>query len=261
MIVIICSSQQGKDYICSDIHGHFSLLAQQLKKINFNEKTDRLFPLGDLIDRGDESDQVLEWLAKPWFFAIQGNHERMLINAYESRSESLWFQWMMWGGSWAEDMDLESLEPFYQALSRLPIAIELSLPNNKKVGLVHAELPDVCDWDDIKQLLSNIEPNQIEATLATSDMLWGKIQPYLPIDEILRIELVQNIDHVFHGHTIVESYRTITNRTFMDLGSYESGRIGLLDPVLFLDDCDHSHQIKSTGCFDRFLRNQLCALL
>lgn len=209
---------EGRDYICSDIHGHFSLLAQQLQQINFNEKTDRLFSLGDLIDRGDESDQALEWLAKPWFFAIQGNHERMLINAYESRSESLWFQWMMWGGSWAKGMDFDELEPFYRAFSALPLAIELALPNGKSVGLVHAELPDICDWNDIKQLLAHIEPNQIESTLATSDMLWSKIQPYLPADEIPRVEPVRNVDHVFHGHTIVENYRTITNRTFMDWG-------------------------------------------
>jgi hypothetical protein len=30
----------------------------------------------------------------------------------------------------------------------------------------------------------------------------------------------------------VENYKTIANRTFMDLGSYESGRIGLLDQVV-----------------------------
>lgn len=236
MIEIFACNQKGKDYICSDIHGHFSLLAQHLNEINFNDQTDRLFSLGDLIDRGDESDQALEWLAKPWFFAIQGNHERMLINAYESRSESLWFQWMMWGGSWAEDMDYEQLEPFYQVFSQLPLAIELALPNGKAVGLVHAELPDVCDWNDIKQLLLHIEPGQVEATLATSDMLWSKVQPYLSAAEIPRIEPVRNIDHVFHGHTIVESYRTITNRTFMDLGSYESGRIGLVEPVSFLSE-------------------------
>jgi serine/threonine protein phosphatase 1 len=236
MIEIFTLNCHGKDYICSDIHGHFSLLTQQLEQINFDEDVDRLFSLGDLIDRGDESGQALEWLAKPWFFAIQGNHERMLINAYESRSESLWFQWMMWGGSWAEDMELEALEPFYLAFSQLPLAIELALPNGKSVGLVHAELPDACDWNDIKQLLEHIEPDQIEATLATSDMLWSKIQPYLPIDEIPRIEPVRNIDHVFHGHTIVDNYKTITNRTFMDLGSYQSGQIGLLDPVQFLKE-------------------------
>ncbi|MCR6649994.1 MAG: metallophosphoesterase [Cellvibrionaceae bacterium] len=236
MIRSISCNSIDKDYICSDIHGHFSLLAQQLDQINFNDQTDRLFSLGDLIDRGDESDQALEWLAKPWFFAIQGNHERMLINAYENQSESLWFQWMMWGGSWAEDMDFDALEPFYQSFSQLPLAIELALPDRKFVGLVHAELPDVCDWNEIKQLLTHIEPDQIEATLATSDMLWSKIQPYLPADEIPRIEPVRNIDHVFHGHTIVENYRTITNRTFTDLGSDESGRISLIDPVRFLND-------------------------
>lgn len=236
MIEMFTRNLLGKDYICSDIHGHFSLLAQQLDQINFNEQNDRLFSLGDLIDRGDESAQTLEWLAKPWFFAIQGNHERMLINAYESRSESLWFQWMTWGGSWAEDIDFEEIEPFYRAFSQLPLAIELALSNGKTVGLVHAELPDVCDWLDVKDLLSHIDPRKVETTLATSDMLWSKNQPYLPTEEIPRIEPVRNIDHVFHGHTIVKSYRTITNRTFMDLGSYESGRIGLIEPQPFLND-------------------------
>lgn len=230
----VSPNEKGDDYICSDIHGHFSLLAQQLKQIEFDELTDRLFSLGDLIDRGDESDQALKWLAKPWFFAIQGNHERMLINAFETRSESLWFQWMMWGGSWAEEMNFDALKPFYRIFSQLPLAIELALPNGKLVGLVHGELPDVCDWNDIKQMLAHMDPTLIETTLATSDMLWSKVQPYLPIDEIPRVQPVRNIDHVFHGHTIVESYRTITNRTFMDLGSYETGRIGLIEPRAFL---------------------------
>ena len=103
----------GSDFICSDIHGHFSLLEAELSHINFNESRDRLFCLGDLIDRGDESPLALEWLKESWFYAIQGNHERMLINAYEQRSEMLWRQWMMWGGSWAEDMDFDELEPIY----------------------------------------------------------------------------------------------------------------------------------------------------
>lgn len=168
-------------------------------------QADRLFSLGDLIDRGDESGQALEWLAKSWFFAIQGNHERMLINACESRSECLLFEWMMWGGSWAEDFDFDVLEPLYRAFSQLPLAIELALPNGRCVGLVHAELPDVCDWNEIKQLLARVEPDQIEASLATSDMFWTKVQPYLPAHEIPRVRPVTNIDRVFHGHTIMET--------------------------------------------------------
>src|SRR5690606_32991919 len=35
--------------------------------------------------------------------------------------------------------------------------------------------------------------------------------------------------------TIVEDCLTITNRTFMDLGAYQTGRIGLIEPVQFLN--------------------------
>ncbi|MGK0173918.1 MAG: serine/threonine protein phosphatase 1 [Ulvibacter sp.] len=234
MIKYIVKNVNGTDYICSDIHGHFYILEAELKNVSFNEETDRLFSLGDLIDRGDDSDQVLEWLEKPWFYAIQGNHERILINAYESQSDMLRHQWFAWGGQWAEDITDEEIEPFYNALSKLPIAIELELSNNAKVGLVHAELPNKCDWNDLTKLLETAKPKDIEATREISDLLWKKSQPFGTTDEILEIEPVTNIHHVFHVHTIVSDYHTITNRTFMDLGSYETGKIGFVDLIDFL---------------------------
>jgi serine/threonine protein phosphatase 1 len=235
MIQIYSKNLIGKDYICSDIHGHFSILQQALNVVGFNEECDRLFSLGDLIDRGDESNLSLEWLAKPWFFAIQGNHERMLINTIESQSDMLRNQWMMWGGSWAEDMDDDELAFYYQAFSKLPIAIEIELTNGKTIGLVHAELPNEYDWNSVRNLLQTIDPSKVEAILETSDMLWNRNQPLLPPEQIDRIKPVKNITHVFHGHTIVKNYLTIGNRTFMDLGAYSSGNIGLICPLDFLN--------------------------
>ncbi|MET0355454.1 MAG: hypothetical protein ABW044_01690, partial [Cellvibrio sp.] len=124
--------------------------------------------------------------------------------------------------------------PFYEAFSKLPLAIELELSDEKRVGLVHAELPDDCDWSKVKDLLLNIDPSKIEAMRETSDMLWNRNQPLLPQEQRSRIQPVKNIDHVFHGHTIVENYLTITNRTFMDLGAYRTGEIGLIQPIEFL---------------------------
>lgn len=224
----------GKDYICSDIHGHFSILQQALTNLGFDEQHDRLFSLGDLIDRGDESHLALEWLAKPWFFAIQGNHERMLINTVEQQSETLRRQWLMWGGDWAEDMDFDMLRPYYEAFSKLPIAIELELINGSTVGLVHAELPDECDWSKVKDLLFNTDPLKVEAIRETSDMLWNKIQPYSSPEKMALVGNVKNIQHVFHGHSIVEDYLTIANRTFMDLGAYKTNRIGIICPSDFI---------------------------
>ncbi|MBZ0074391.1 metallophosphoesterase [Bordetella hinzii] len=33
--------------------------------------------MGDLVDRGPESADVLKWLERPWFHAICGNHDLM----------------------------------------------------------------------------------------------------------------------------------------------------------------------------------------
>ena len=42
----------GKDYVVGDIHGMFKALYKNLESMNFNFKTDRLFSVGDLCDRG-----------------------------------------------------------------------------------------------------------------------------------------------------------------------------------------------------------------
>ncbi|WP_188150896.1 metallophosphoesterase [Teredinibacter waterburyi] len=165
-------NSNGVDYICSDIHGHFSLLKALLDKVNFDPSKDRLFSLGDLIDRGPECEEVLKWLRYEWFYAIQGNHERMLINAVEQKSSHVFMQWHAWGGSWAEDFDLVELQEYYQVLSNLPVAIELQVSGSKKVALVHAELPDQCDWLDVIDQLASVDKKDVEKNRLVSDMFW-----------------------------------------------------------------------------------------
>jgi serine/threonine protein phosphatase 1 len=229
-------NNNGSDYICSDIHGHFSLLEKKLNQIGFNPEHDRLFSLGDLIDRGDESADVFNWLEKPWFFAIQGNHERMLINALRSQSDHLRHQWFAWGGDWAEDLPEESLDQYCKVLEKLPLAIELEISGNRRVALVHASLPRSADWNQIKTYLQNIPEDKIDSDRLTTEMLWGRIQEdTLNSDTPNTLEPVSNINHVYHGHTIVSHYTTIGNRTFMDLCSYDTGNIGLLKPVDHMD--------------------------
>ena len=53
---------RGRDFAVSDIHGCFSHLSRSLKSIGSDASVDRLFSVGDLVDRGTESDQVLPWL-------------------------------------------------------------------------------------------------------------------------------------------------------------------------------------------------------
>ncbi|MGS2720580.1 metallophosphoesterase [Paraglaciecola aestuariivivens] len=226
-------NSKGRDFVCADIHGHFSLLERQLSEVNFEPSEDRLFSLGDLIDRGDGSAQVLKWLAYPWFNAIQGNHERMLIYAAESGSEEDRLNWHYAGGQWAQHLTQQQLVSYYEAVVALPVAIEVEMSDGQYFGLVHADLPEQCDWQKIKQRLLNA-PKDLESDPVISDMFWQRQQAYSSGEREKSIQAVKNIHHVFHGHSIIEEYRTITNRSFLDLGSYRTGRIGLIEPALFI---------------------------
>src|ERR1700694_5103865 len=91
-------NKAGKDYCVGDIHGCFTLLQKKLDEIGFNETKDRLFSVGDLVDRGPESKECLDWLSKPWFHAVRGNHEQMAIDYFNRCGDRYMYEYN--GGSW-----------------------------------------------------------------------------------------------------------------------------------------------------------------
>lgn len=71
--------------IIGDIHGCYREFISLLKKVNYKKKHDRLILMGDLMDRGPFSYEMLH-LAMRWrkenserFFLIRGNHEQMIL--------------------------------------------------------------------------------------------------------------------------------------------------------------------------------------
>lgn len=70
----------GRDLVVGDLHGHRSLLEQALDRLSFDPSRDRVLSVGDLIDRGPESLATLALIEEPWFHAVLGNHELMLLN-------------------------------------------------------------------------------------------------------------------------------------------------------------------------------------
>ena len=72
----------GRDFVVGDIHGAYDLVLQAMNEARFNPNTDRLFAVGDLIDRGLGSRRCLKFLAQPYVYAVRGNHEDMLLDLY-----------------------------------------------------------------------------------------------------------------------------------------------------------------------------------
>lgn len=67
-------------YCISDIHGEYEKYIALLEKIKFSEN-DKLYVLGDVIDRGKNPIKVLQHMMKsPNIIPIAGNHEIMAIN-------------------------------------------------------------------------------------------------------------------------------------------------------------------------------------
>ncbi|GAB3760509.1 metallophosphoesterase [Ramlibacter monticola] len=153
----------GRDLIVGDIHGHFSRLRKALDAIGFNERSDRLFCLGDLVDRGPDSPQAFEWLAKPWFHSVLGNHERAALEwASGALDEELY---VANGGDWNIGVPAQLTVDRAAVFADLPVAIELETPAGL-LGLVHADVPSA-SWEEFREQLrlDSGRPNDERSTL------------------------------------------------------------------------------------------------
>ncbi len=62
--------------VMGDIHGAYTAMMQCLERANFIAGIDRLIQLGDVVDRGTQSYECVEYLLKvPGLIALKGNHD------------------------------------------------------------------------------------------------------------------------------------------------------------------------------------------
>jgi serine/threonine protein phosphatase 1 len=216
------ANEQGRDFVCGDIHGGWSLLDRALAACDFDSHRDRLFCVGDLIDRGADSARFPEYLSQPWFHCIAGNHEQLALRAMfegDSEAEAIW--WMN-GGGWIMDLNRDEGKALIQQLESLPLAIEIEGFGDEPVVLTHAGLPDD-DWPTVRRRLEGtVSICRIEEPVHS--LLWDRLR--LRRADTSRIT---GAKHVFHGHTVLDEILCLGNRTYLDLGSVMSGQIGVVD--------------------------------
>ncbi len=73
-------------YAIGDIQGCYSKLSQLISKIGFNPSKDILYLVGDLVNRGPESLEVLKWAYKyqDSIISVLGNHDIYLLARYNN---------------------------------------------------------------------------------------------------------------------------------------------------------------------------------
>ncbi|MEX0299934.1 MAG: metallophosphoesterase [Kordiimonas sp.] len=202
----------GRDFFVGDIHGRLDALLLAMGDVSFNPKTDRVIAVGDLIDRGLNSYELLKLTRERWFFSVRGNHEAMLMDATDHFSLSLW---LSNGGDWYMDLDGEAALDCCAIAHSLPTAFTVGTRDGKCIGVCHAEWPEN-DWADIDTHLNNQHH--------VSAMLWGR---RIIKGEICRWDKSATL--TVHGHTPIEKVKKLGSALFIDTGCVHGGHLTLIE--------------------------------
>ena len=200
------SNGKGRDFAVGDVHGMFRELQALLAKVEFDEEADRLISVGDLIDRGPDSQEVDDWLAKPWLHACRGNHEEMCLSGQQGWMRELWTEYN--GGEWWKDVAPAKREAILKVLRLLPFALEVET-HEGTVGIVHAEVPAGMDWPTFTTKLEEGDRGARLLALWSRDRITGDA-PRGQVDGVARI---------MSGHTPVRNTVHHDNVHYIDTGA------------------------------------------
>ncbi|MGG6266210.1 metallophosphoesterase family protein [Leptolyngbya sp. AN03gr2] len=180
------SQQPSRRIVIGDVHGHYEGLMNLLNAIAPGSD-DQVYFLGDLIDRGPQSCQVIEFVKNSPYQSLLGNHEHLLLEAFPNGQvyAPALQAWLQSGGraTVASYVDVELLVKHVEWIRTLPTYLDLG-----DVWLVHAgvnpELP--------------IEQQGYAEFCWIRDEFHSSIQPYFPDKTIIT------------GHTITFTFQGVT---------------------------------------------------
>ncbi len=201
-------------YVFPDLHGRFDQFNAAMAALDA-QPDDTLVFLGDYIDRGPESAQLVRALrdlqdGRPNVICLSGNHEHMMMWGFAGGDEHV-RGWMMNGGDKTlesytdenDEIDMDAMSGDANWFASLPVVHE-----DAHRVYVHAGVNPAFDLD--KQLMRDVH--------------WLR---YHPLDG-----LGYRGKHVVHGHDADKTGPvTFGDRTAMDVGAVWTGRyvVGVFD--------------------------------
>ncbi len=213
-------------YAVGDIHGRLDLLEVVHQKIfqhaQAYQGTKIVVYLGDYIDRGPHSKQVIDYLLDhelPAFKTVYllGNHEQVLLQFIEGQALDVAHDWFTFGG-------LSTLQSYGVTLR--------GIPSSKDLPRIFADFSEKCpvshrqfyralalsfDLGGYFFVHAGIKPKQPLSKQVANDLLWIR-------DEFLNSNRPYE-KVIVHGHSVTENPEIKSNRIGLDTGAYASGRL------------------------------------
>jgi serine/threonine protein phosphatase 1 len=212
-------------YAIGDVHGRLDLLHDLFERIRADNAArapaaTEIILLGDLIDRGPDSADVVRWAMVAErgglrISTVKGNHEASLLSVLDGD--------MRWLANWLRFGGVETLESWGvpAKISRgkdgaaIIDAVRAVISDAERMWL--AQLPLYLSIGDYVFVHAGIRPGTALAEQSEDDLIW------------IREEFLDSaFDHgamIVHGHTITTGVTTRHNRIGIDTGAYRSGRL------------------------------------
>ena len=174
---------------------------------------DLLVSVGDLIDRGQESFECLDLINQPWFRAVRGNHEQMMLDAITGTGS--FGHWMSNGGGWWHSLDYEQdmrLKSLLPKVAELPLIIEVE-KGGKKFVICHADYPH--------------DEYEYGKPVDSQQAIWSRERISLSIDGFS--SSISGADLFIFGHTPALQPMRNKNQLYIDTGAVFNGNLTLYE--------------------------------
>jgi len=215
-------------YAIGDIHGRLDLFERMLALIDADHaarpaKRQVVILLGDLIDRGPESAQVVARAMALHASAIEthmlaGNHEEMFLLALTGDSEAVRLFARVGGRETMLSYGMSDAEYDRVDFEELAAMMRALVPQSHMEFI--GGMADVVEMGDYAFVHAGIKPGVPLAEQRPSHLRW------------IRGEFLNHRGahprFIVHGHTITETVDEQPNRIGIDTGAYASGRLTAL---------------------------------
>ena len=214
---------EGYAYVIGDIHGCYDELCELFDLIESDVKSLEDGPkyivfLGDLMDRGPKSNQVIEHLRtfNPDYaklIYLMGNHEEVFLKVLSGSVGAL-TSWFEFGGrECVRSYGVKNLGEILTNPENLLFRIQEAVPQSHIDFL--ESFDETFQFGRYLCVHAGIKPRVAIEKQSTRDMRW-----------IRKEFMTYEKPHPFiivHGHTIVEKADIRPNRIAVDTGTYEGG--------------------------------------
>ena len=154
-------------YVIGDVQGCYSELQALIKKIKFNPSKDKIIFAGDLVNRGNQSLEVMEFCMKykGSIKAVLGNHDFYLLYLIEHQKKNK---------SLKKVLESRNIQKYHSWLKKLPLLLEVKIKETKETFWIsHAGIPYLWDMRMAKKLSKEIQAGMKDDSFKILENIWG----------------------------------------------------------------------------------------